>query len=650
MATSTAATLPKGSPLLPPAPAPPTPPVPQSRFLALPTEIVIDIVAHLSDDRNALCNLARTCRFLQPLSEEHMYKSVELFSTNVIPSLLLAFAHRPARVEAVQSLKILYRYKHDLGITLSDRKALNAYVIKMKGLKDWHVESPYDNFKWGDVGHEWVDHDMEHFRKALENSCLHSGQPLCADVGLARLEKFVLHSHGPHSDFWNLGGFHCLFRHPSLRYLHVSCVNLDCGLSELENYQGTTPLTTLIFDECDIWFDSLMGIMRTPKSLKSLTLGENVHNKRDRLPSPKLSAQPEVTLEALAPVAHSLETLVHFHPSWSTNFDPENSRMIKLHGDGMRKFHALKYLECDPCSFFFRGVLLNPTLAPPNLDTFRMRRPRTGVEGNFFDQLPDINPYLRLPSLKTFELVQPSDDMISPWAISNYVCECERVRERHAHGFKLHQHGIQMKMYIEIILKKGLIPPYLHGEAVPRPLCLYDSEKVGFCRVVDDRGEDEWELDQYGPMNMIHCNQAESSLESVTERDHGPESFEFQGENYRRPTPDPTTEGTDKKVPVESKDKPSQPIITDELGRRDILQMKRDIRRTLLNFMLPEQTLDLDDSEMDSIYASDSDDGLDLDDEFPDDLDGLDEDYLNHLEADEEFLDMDFADTHDYFW
>jgi len=75
----------------------------------------------------------------------------------------------------------------------------------MKALKDWHIESPFDNFKWNDgPGHEWVEQDMEAFRKALEASSwlksdIAAGQQSFTigdrglvrqmDVGLAKLEK-----------------------------------------------------------------------------------------------------------------------------------------------------------------------------------------------------------------------------------------------------------------------------------------------------------------------------------------------------------------------------------------------------------------------------------------------------------------------------
>jgi hypothetical protein len=60
----------------------------------------------------------------------------------------------------------------------------------MTSLRDWHVESPFDNFKWGEPDSvEWVKKDMESFRQSLERASIHQGQELQQDVGLAKLER-----------------------------------------------------------------------------------------------------------------------------------------------------------------------------------------------------------------------------------------------------------------------------------------------------------------------------------------------------------------------------------------------------------------------------------------------------------------------------
>jgi hypothetical protein len=159
----------------------------------LPPELVVQITQHLATDRPTLCSFARTCRLLQIECEKHIYNTIELFSTNDLSAILEAFSRRPERIASVERLKILYRFHNGLGATSLERRAFNACVAQMKALKDWHIESPFDNFNWDKgPGHEWVEQDMEEFRKALEAASFQLGnnQPIHQlGIGLSKLEK-----------------------------------------------------------------------------------------------------------------------------------------------------------------------------------------------------------------------------------------------------------------------------------------------------------------------------------------------------------------------------------------------------------------------------------------------------------------------------
>jgi hypothetical protein len=300
----------------------------------------------------------------------------------------------------------------------------------------------------------------------------------------------VIHSHGASSDFWDLDGFQCLFRHPSLRYLHASCFVLPVDLPELEPYAKTTPLTTLIFDECELEPKSIGRILRTPKALRHLTLGENVYNITNRTSiAPKLSKAPEASLEALQAVTHSLETLTHHDPLWRLIDDPYRYRPIK--GDGLRNYHQLIYMDIEPCSFLHQ-IILSHRQAPPILETLRLRHARARSDDItrlpvVFDELPKFEPYTYLPSLKTLEFVQGASAetfIASP----RHICSNDRMRERHAYAYKLHQHGIAMRMFLEATWKSTLMPPYLHREPKPELVSVYDSKLIGFRRNIGTTG------------------------------------------------------------------------------------------------------------------------------------------------------------------
>ncbi|PSN74409.1 hypothetical protein BS50DRAFT_567244 [Corynespora cassiicola Philippines] len=577
------------------------PPVSSPCFLfGLPNELLDHIVEKLSGDDLSLCALAQTCRHLQPICEKQIYSTVELYHTQGLTAIIKAFAARVERVQSVQKLKIVYKYHDALTSTMEERSEFNQYIPQMRSLKDWHIESPYDNFQWEFHGREWVENDMEHFRKALEDTSLHHQVPLKTNVGLAKLERLTIHSHGPATDFWDLDGFHCLFRHPTLRYLHASCFTLPADLPELEGYEKKTPLQTLIFDECEIEPKSLARILQTPQKLKHLTLGENVHNnRRHREVNARLTTAPRAAIEALSAVADSLETLTHYDPYWrALAYLPSRPRP-ELHGDGLRNFLQLKSINCDLHSFLHSSITRARSLAPPHLEVLRIRHPpyrQRDRNPGFFDHLPDYEPYTYLDSLRTLELLQTTT-LESKFADADYICQPEILRERHSYAYKLHKIGINFKLLVEMKYKDTYIPPYLHGEHVPITRCLYDAAEFGF--------------------------------------EHKPE-----------PSPDA----------LQPRDTTVQ---SDELSEEDILRAKNMVRRTLQDIVLEFELAGSDsDSDTDSdlhgpILAIlqqgfDSDEFEDFEDgfELPDFLSDDDNDDDSYYSVDEETeaLDTDFYD------
>jgi hypothetical protein len=463
----------------------------------LPTELVLLVIDHLANDNAALCTLARTNRALQHLAEEHIYKTIELFTVRDLHDIIEAFAHRYQRFRAVQTLKLQYHYHaQDLHENVGMRITFNECVAHMVNLREWHIESPYDNCHWndGEGPQQWVESDMERFRTALERACSEGpieatrllterklGNEVDRAVGLALLESLTIHSHGVDTDFWDLDAFHCLFRHPNLRHLHISCVSLTNDLPALHSHINKSPLTTLVFDECELSPRSLHAVLRTPAKLKHLTLGENVWNtRRSKRLKPRLTQNASETLEALKEVAHSLESLVHHDPSWKLDFESHRSRRMVPSGEGLRNFHALKLLQCETTSFLHQMSIMNREMAPPNMETLRLAR-HDSVPDNFFDHMPEIETYLALPSLKTFELMQASHCWLE-LSVADYICDAERLRNRHAYAYQLYKAGINLRVLIQMHRDDRIIPPYLHGEAVPITECLYDAQKTGFRR------------------------------------------------------------------------------------------------------------------------------------------------------------------------
>ncbi|CAI6294813.1 unnamed protein product [Periconia digitata] len=568
-------------------------------LLHLPAELVVSIVAHLAQEKETLCSLARTCHLLQNECEKHIYTTINLLSTDDLRDIIDAFDARPERIASVQNLHIAYSYHAGLQATLQERMHFNAYLHKMKALRSWYVESPFDNFRWNENGgHEWVEQDMEEFCTALHKSCSPMANPQ-QPIGLSKLEKLVIHSHGPTTDFWRLGGFHCLFRHSTLRSLHASCFILPSDLPELEGC-GPTPLTELTLDECILNPKSLGRILRTPKSLKHLTLGENVYNINGATgPSQNLTLKPLEAMEALAAVSHSLESLTHNDPQRRHCSDIYRSNPVK--GDGLRNFHQLKFLDIDPCSFLHQWTSSHAQ-APPNLETLRIHFPlidehdlHSDHSVDSFEELPPLEPYTRISSLKSLEIVQGAFP-VTHKLNAQFICERELLCERHAYAYKLFKHGINLKVYVEPIWRMGLIPPYLHGEQKPTVLCIYDAAEVGFHRHIVDEV-----LPPPSLMGGIDLFLASDDASDVTNAG-SVQSLDSPRSNT------PTQEQTASPAPKTSTPSTEPPPETDQLNQADIISIRNKVQR-LLDADLDRVASESDDSESDDRISMSSEFG-----------------------------------------
>lgn len=410
-------------------------------------------------------------------------------------------------------------------------------------------------------------------------------------------------------DFWNLGEFHCLFRHPSLRYLHVSCLALPSDLPELEPYAKSTPLTELVFDECELEPRSLGRILATPKALTHLTLGENVYNINEgRGANPRLTRAPEAALAALSHVAHSLVTLTHYNPV--TRRIVDNYKVLAIPGAGMRHFHSLKTLRVDVSSFLHRGIALSHVQAPPNLHTLQIRNPRqkfsrwenlTGTnDENFFEELPPHDPYTYLASLKTLEFVQGATSEM-------YITKSpESLRERHKTGYKLFKHGINLKVTLEGTLKTTLIPPFLYGEPQPELLCIYDAQEIGFRR--------EW-----APANEAELRAQEAEYAQTSAWLRGDDTSEPENDEDRSVVPPKAEEQTE--FPE-----------TDQLTDSDIIWCRNRVGRSLNALWGRMRRVDTDEEPHVFTVTIDSDEE---DDMWDDVLDEDDEDLAEWMDAEE---------------
>jgi hypothetical protein len=192
-----------------------------------------------------------------------------------------------------------------------------------------------------------------------------------------------------------------------------------------------------------------------------------------------------------------------------------------------------------------------------------------------------------------------------------YICEEERLRNRHAKAYKLHKAGVNLKMLIEMHKSANLIPPYLHGELLPITHCLYDASEVGFHRHIR-HGAEETDTEN---ANL------EAVAISTVDSSHTPDATHGVDVN-RTATPPPET---------------------DQLGNSDIRRIRLETRsalRSLMHrFIRPaRQALGLDDSDDDFDVTLDDEDDFEVDDLDEDEDMELD---LELDEDDDEFEDGD---------
>lgn len=178
----------------------------RSILSALPAEIIVHIIGYVAADPPTLCSLACTCSLFQVECEKHIYKNIDLFVDDHVDILFSVVSRRPARLTYVEVL-LMYgvQPERDIDPDLPFRRGFNSYISLMTSLKEWYIESPFDNFKWGtDSAREWVEKDMDQFQKALAAASWiksdianmqqsfglqHGGLIRQHDIGLSKLEK-----------------------------------------------------------------------------------------------------------------------------------------------------------------------------------------------------------------------------------------------------------------------------------------------------------------------------------------------------------------------------------------------------------------------------------------------------------------------------
>ncbi|KAF2492320.1 hypothetical protein BU16DRAFT_620704 [Lophium mytilinum] len=429
----------------------------QCRLLSLADELLLSIVETLADDKQSLARLASTCTHFKGISEPFLYRDIKLRSTVEADHIATSIKANEARALAVHFI--------DSCSSASNRTTnFNFLMRDFKNLRSWTIESPYTNYSaWvEEQGSQWVENDLEQIIEVFQLAGLASTlieQP----KPLVLLQSFTLHPHGHSSRCYRLDRLGAIFLHPSLRTIHLSCVNIDKDIEYLQQHQHTTPLTTLIFDECEISAPGLASVLCAPKGLTDLTLGENLHHsdfpsiwaRRHRRDS------HDGLVEALLQQAHSLQFFKHLR---------ETSAPVR----GFNLLPKLRKLELS--SVDIRQLFKYEHFLPSDLESLVL------IESNetWFGKLDQVRTLLAahwLRNLKSLSFIVTLHHLAE--TLSDKLWGATLAQQVHKLAYELRNRGICFQIFVRNDCSRT-IPPYLDGERIPQPVVVYDSQDYSF--------------------------------------------------------------------------------------------------------------------------------------------------------------------------
>ena len=129
-------------------------------LFSLPNEL-IDAIVESIDDRSTLVALAQTCKTLQPLAEDQLFKRIYVRNGRCVQRLIESMAKRPKRYRAIESLEATPPCYDWRGIEM-----MPSVVGKMEKLRSLKVESPLINTSH--LGGWWSKQTVAEYMKLFE--------------------------------------------------------------------------------------------------------------------------------------------------------------------------------------------------------------------------------------------------------------------------------------------------------------------------------------------------------------------------------------------------------------------------------------------------------------------------------------------------
>lgn len=472
-----------------------------SRLLALPDEILINIVEHL--DHQDLLVARSVSTHLHGLVDPYLYKDYEISDGGKAVRLAAIITANPKRALWLRSVLVSTTYDGDKGLSMFPRQ-----LQQMRNLKHLVLETPDCNSKLPADRVKWLILQQE-YESILRSSTLAVPQ---AQRLLGNLESCTMHLVDESTSLYPLTKYSSIFVHPTLKSLTLSCACTDFPerlLAQYRRFKRSTALEYLHLEECDFDPQSLELLLKFPRGLKSLKLSEgtrydNIHGTRQVRMHGNLT--PTGISDALTrSVSDKLESL-------SLALGHINNRKASLTLPGralnLTAITRLKHLSLSMRSL---ALVVSPSACdhqiyrrlPETLESFQVfsikllnerLKPATPFGACLYKAkaghgLPRLNKiiytyeYQASRGRSSQGLIQrPGSELLD--RVVNLTKEriC-RYHNRHYARYK--KSGVRMILEMDVT-PPGFIPPYLNNEEKPVNSIFWDSDSVD-CDMAEDQ-------------------------------------------------------------------------------------------------------------------------------------------------------------------
>jgi hypothetical protein len=337
----------------------------------------------------------------------------------------------------------------------------------------------------------------------------------------------TLHSHGVNNRFYNVREVLPVFLSPTLRHLHLSCVDLSYATETFaalgsEAQVAHTPLETLILQRCQVsssHLDDFHVILSRPRALRSLTVlldtdfGQSGTESGTQLASHR--AQAAAIVRAIQQHSDSLQYLRYAHrPTHRpARGSPQHLKANLVFATstldqfslGLSTFHRLHTLHVDYRSNL-TDLLFVKGLAPPNLRSL-------GLTGLMFEYelcwayLPDlvsaiasVTPFahLRLHTRPDGRDLADVSRMFTTTSRHYPYHNIPQLRDALLSLVDTLHAGKSMKLVSSRFERQrsGFHPPFLYGERLPDEAVIFDSEK---CSSEEGDKDQRFKVEKYTP-------------------------------------------------------------------------------------------------------------------------------------------------------